>query len=291
MPEPGGPATTIAIISGRGALPRRVAETRSALDLPTYLVIFPDCFEDWMSGFPHGLHEFERLGRLFRELRDRSVTHVLFAGAMNRPKIRLWRLDLKTITVAVKAIGLLRKGDDAMLRGYAQMIESEGFKMVGAQEILGEDLTLRRGMLGRHGPDEAAKADAARAHGIVAALGPHDVGQGAVVAGGLCLAVEAIEGTDLMLKRVGDLPPERRASAPPPSGVLFKGPKPGQDRRLDTPTIGPETVRGAASAGLRGIVAIAGETVLIEPDETRIAADNANLFVYGATHDELAAWS
>ncbi|MEM9060150.1 MAG: UDP-2,3-diacylglucosamine diphosphatase LpxI [Pseudomonadota bacterium] len=291
MPEPGGPATPIAIVAGRGGLPRRITEAREALGLPVYLVIFPECFEDWMAGYPHGRHEFERLGRLFGELRQRHVTHVLFAGAMNRPRIRLWRLDLKTITVAVKAIGLLRKGDDAMLRGYAEMIEAEGFRMLGPQDVLGEDMTMPPGTLGRHGPDAASKSDAARAAAIVTALGPHDVGQGAVVANGLCLAVEAIEGTDLMLERVGALPVERRAAAPPPSGVLFKGPKPGQDPRLDMPTIGPDTVRGAATAGLRGIVGIAGETVLLEADEARTAADAAGVFVYGASRSEISRWS
>ena len=290
MPEAAGPATPVAIVAGRGELPRRIAERRAERGLPVHLVIFPDCFEDWMADHPHGRYEFERLGRVFRDLRGAGVTHVVFAGGMHRPRIRPWRADLKTVFIAIRALPLLRRGDDEMLRGYASMIEDQGFTMLGPREILGEEMTVDAGPLGRLSPDARAKSDAARAAAIVEALGPHDVGQGAVVSNGLCLAVEAIEGTDLMLARVAELPPERRRTAVPPCGVLFKGPKPGQDRRIDMPAIGPETVKGAKAAGLSGIVAIAGETALLSASETRSAADEAGLFVYGATYDEIDGW-
>lgn len=290
MPDTAGPPTPLAIIAGRGELPRRIAERRAELGLPVTLVIFPDCFEDWMADHPNGHYEFERLGAVFRDLRRANVTHIVFAGAMNRPKIRPCRVDFTSIRLALKAIPLLRKGDDQMLRGYAAMVEAEGFRMIGAREILGEQMTLPKGPLGRLAPDGQAKADAVRAAAIVDALGPLDVGQGAVVANGLCLAVEAIEGTDLMLARLADLPPERRATAPPPCGVLFKGLKPGQDTRMDLPTLGPRSIEAAHSAGLSGIVAVAGDTVLLGGSEAQAAADAAGLFVYGATREELAAW-
>ena len=285
-----GPPTPLAIIAGRGALPRRIAERRAAAGLPYLLVIFQDCLEPWMAEHPHQHHEFERAGRLFRALRAAGATHVVFAGAMNRPRLRPWRADLRALALLARAVALLRHGDDAMLRGFAAVFEAEGLAMLGPHEILGGQAMVPPGALGARAPGADDRRDAARAARIVAALGPLDVGQGAVVARGLCLAVEAIEGTDLMLARIAELPPDRRAAALPPAGVLYKGPKPGQDRRLDTPAIGPRTVLGAARAGLNGVVVAAGETVLIEPAATREAADAAALFVYGATPDELAAW-
>ena len=291
MPEAAGPPTPLAIIAGHGELPQRIAERRAAAGLHTHLVIFPDCAEPWMDSHSHCHHEFERLGRVFRDLKSHNITHVTFAGAMNRPRIRPWRIDLKTLGIVFRALPLLRKGDDEMLRGYAAMVEAEGFRMIGAAEILGDDLKVPPGPLGQHSPGDQDRADAARAAAIVRDLGPHDVGQGAVVANGLVLAIEAIEGTDLMLSRIAALPTERRASAPPPCGVLFKGPKPDQDRRLDVPTIGPATVTAAKAAGLSGLVAVAGETMLLSPSDTRAEADAAGLFVYGATPGELLTWS
>jgi DUF1009 family protein len=259
--------------------------------LPYLLIVFQDCWEDWMADHPNQRHEFEKIGRVFRAMRAAGATHVVFAGAMNRPSIRIWRADLKAASVAVKALGLLRKGDDEMLRGFAAIIEREGLQMIGPAEVLGSGMMVGAGPLGNCSPDSNDKRDAAIAARIVVAIGALDVGQGAVVADGVCLAVEAIEGTDLMLARVADLPAERRASAPPPCGVLFKGPKPGQDKRLDQPTIGCKTVEGVVAAGLNGIVVAAEETVLLDASAVRFAANEAGVFVYGATQDELKTWA
>lgn len=290
MSETAGPATPLAIVAGRGGLPRQIAERRAAFDLPYVLVIFRDCFEPWMEPHPQIRQDFERVGALFRALRARDVTHIVFAGAMNRPKVKLLRMDLKAMTIAAKALALLRKGDDAMLRGFSRFFEDEGIEVIGPQQVLGQDMTVAAGPLGKYVPSAEDRSDAVRAADIGAALGSLDVGQGVIVARGVCLAVEAIEGTDLMLRRVADLPEARRETAPPPCGVLYKAPKPEQDRRLDLPTIGPATVVAVAQAGLNGIVVAAGETVLLDPGETRTAADKAGVFVYGASTEELATW-
>ncbi|MFK7943425.1 MAG: LpxI family protein [Paracoccaceae bacterium] len=288
MSDKGGPPGLVAIIAGRGALPREIAEARMAANLPYLLVIFQGCREDWMAGHPLQHHEYERPGALFRGLRAVGAEFVVFAGAMNRPKLRLWRADLKAVKLVAKATRLLGKGDDAMLRGFAEFIEAEGLKMLSPVDIIGGALLVKRGSMTARRPSREDMADAARAAAIVAALGPLDVGQGAVVAGGVCLAVEAIEGTDLMLAHVSDLPEERRANTPAPSGILFKGPKPEQDRRMDLPTVGPLTVEGAHAAGLNGIVVLAGQTVLMEAEVTREVLEKTGLFLYGARPEELA---
>lgn len=290
MADTGGPPGLVAIIAGHGALPREIAEARATAGLPYMLIIFPSCFEEWMGAHPHQHHEFERAGALFRALKAARAEHIVFAGAMNRPKLRPWRADWKAVGMLAKAARLLGKGDDAMLRGFAGIFEAEGLQMLGPVDILGGELLVKPGLF--TGPDlkAADKADAARAAAIVASLGPLDVGQGAIVAGGVCLAVEAIEGTDLMLARVAELPSDRRASTPAPSGVLFKGPKPGQDQRMDLPAIGPRTVEGAYAAGLNGIVVSADQTVLMESAETRGALVRTGLFLYGATVEELTGW-
>jgi hypothetical protein len=124
-------------------------------------------------------------------------------------------------------------------------------------------------------------ADIRRGIEVVRRLGELDVGQGCVVQIGLVLAVEAIEGTDAMLARCGAL---RRDG---PGGVLVKLVKPGQDRRADLPTIGPDTVEGARIAGLRGIAFEAGGTLMAQREAAIAAADRAGLFVLGFDPDNL----
>ena len=121
--------------------------------------------------------------------------------------------------------------------------------------------------------------DAERAAVIVSALGRVDVGQGAVVQQGLCLAVEALPGTDAMLAGIAGLG-ALRPDAARGRGVFFKAPKPSQDRRIDLPTIGPETVARVAEAGLGGIAWEAGGVITLDLPDMRRRAGDAGLFLW-----------
>jgi DUF1009 family protein len=126
--------------------------------------------------------------------------------------------------------------------------------------------------------------DILRALNIARAIGDMDIGQGAVVARGLVLAVEAQEGTDAMLARCAELPVAVRGTPESPVGVLAKAPKPNQERRVDLPTIGVPTVVAAANAGLAGIVGEAGALLVVDRQAVIRCADNLGLFVVGVRH-------
>jgi hypothetical protein len=279
-----GPEGKLAIIAGRDALPRLIAEHRRAAGLPYLVISFGGGAEPWIEGHPHQAHSFEKAGRLFAALRVAGCGHVVFAGAMDRPRLKPWRADGKAVKLVGKVMALMARGDDGLLSGLAGIFEAEGFTVIGAQECVG-GLTSGEAVLGRHQPGETDRADAARGAAILTALGPLDVGQAVVVAGGVCLGVEAIEGTDALLARVAALPSERRHT---PGGVLVKMAKPGQDRRIDLPSIGPRTVEGAARAGLKGIVVEANGANILDRDETVRVADAAGLFLWSAAAETLA---
>jgi len=283
----GGPdPAKLAIIAGRGDLPRRIAEHRRDNALP-YLVIAFGTPDRWMHDHPHEAHRFEKVGRLFRSLHRAGCREVVFAGAMDRPRLEPWRADWKGAMLAARVLALLRRGDDALLSGLGRVFEAEGFALTSAEACLG-GLTAGPGPLGRHRPGREARADLARAAAILRALGPLDLAQAVVVARGICLGIEAIEGTDALLARVAALPEEKRRHAPPPAGLLLKMPKPGQDRRVDLPTIGPATVAGAARAGLAGIAIEAHGTQVLDRAETVAAADRAGLFLWSVPAEELS---
>ena len=128
-------------------------------------------------------------------------------------------------------------GDDGLMSAIAKEMELEGFRVIGAHELLDVSASMPEGPLGRLTPDVEAEGDIARGIEIARALGALDVGQAVVVQQGLVLGVEAIEGTDALLRRSAGL---RRDGA---GGVLVKIEKPGQEARMDRPTIGPQTVR------------------------------------------------
>ncbi len=113
----------------------------------------------------------------------------------------------------------------------------------------------------------------------MAGLGHLDIGQGAVVAQGLCLAVETLPGTEAMLDFVA-AHPNLRPNPDGAQGVFYKAPKPGQDRRIDLPTLGPDSVAQAMRAGLAGIAWQAGGVIVLDRAETVAAAREAGLFLW-----------
>jgi DUF1009 family protein len=143
------------------------------------------------------------------------------------------------------------------------------------------DLLLAAGVAGAVAPTDGQVVDAAKAFQIARAIGALDIGQGAVVCDGLVLAVEAQEGTDAMLRRVAELPAALRGTRERPRGVLAKRAKPIQERRTDLPTIGVATLEGAAAAGLAGVAAEAGATLVVDKPRVIAAADRLGLFLIG----------
>jgi DUF1009 family protein len=208
----------------------------------------------------------------------------LFIGTVLRPPITQLRLDWRTLLLLPRLVSSYRGGDDKLLSGVAAMAESGGLRVVGVKEVAPE-VFVPEGILGRHRPSERDRADIARALTVIAALGPFDVGQAAVVANNNVLAVEAAEGTDRMLERIAELRRLGRVTAPLGTGVLVKAPKPGQDRRFDLPSIGPRTVENVARAGLAGLAVTAGSTMIAEADAVTAAADRAGIFLLGVREE------
>ena len=202
---------------------------------------------------------------------------------MRRPSILSLRPDAKAAMYLARIGMRAFSGDDSLLSAVRQILRDEGFEPVGPTRFLAE-AQCPPGLLTRAAPDAMALADIARGVAVVRALGAHDVGQGAVVQQGLVLGVEAIEGTDALLARVGGL---RRDG---PGGVLVKLVKPGQDREVDMPALGPRTVSEAASAGLSGIAFEARGALLVDRAQMVAAADSAGLFLLAIDpHDHVGA--
>ena len=261
-----------AIIAGEGRLPAALA---SGLSEPPLVAALD-------GSAPEGLtvdlrFRVERLVPFLRALERDGVGQVIFAGAVTRPRLDPALLDEATASLLPRLMGAMAQGDDATLRVVIELFEEFGFSVVGVEQVAPTLLPGAGVLAGSVSPRD--EADAARAAAIVAALGAVDVGQGAVVAQGLCLGVEALPGTDALLAQVAGI----GALRPDPArgkGVFYKAAKPGQDRRIDLPTIGPETLRGVAAAGLGGMVFQAGSVICLDLDEMRALAGELGLFLW-----------
>ncbi len=266
-----GPKT--ALIAGRGALPAALA---GAMATPPLVAA--------LNGFvPDGLavdinFRVERLAPFLRHLGDHGVERVVFAGAVQRPSLDPALLDPQTATMLPRLMQAMAAGDDATLRVVLELFEEAGFAVAGVEDVAPGLLPGPGLLAGALTPRD--EADAVRAAAIVAALGAVDVGQGAVVAQGLCLGVEALPGTDALLAGVAGLKPGLRPDPARGRGLFYKAPKPGQDRRIDLPTLGPATVQAAADAGLGGIAFQAGGVICVDLGTMQHLAAKLGLFLW-----------
>lgn len=262
--------TRTAIIAGAGRLPAAVA---AALQAP--LVCALDGFAP--EGLPVDMaFRVERLMPFLRALEEAGVTRVVFAGAVSRPRLDPSLFDLATAQMVPRLLAAMQGGDDATLRAVIAIFEEAGFTVAGVADVA-PDLLPGPGVLAG-APSAADQADAARAAAIVAALGAVDVGQGAVVAQGLCLAVETLPGTDAMLDFVAAT--ARRPDPAGARGVMFKAAKPGQDRRIDLPTLGLQTLARAHAAGLAGVAFQAGDVIVLDRAAMLAEAERLGLFLW-----------
>jgi UDP-2,3-diacylglucosamine hydrolase len=278
-------AGSLAIICGGGSLPTAVAEAVARRGRrPVMFGIKGWADAAVIARYAHHWIAIGQAGRFFRLARAEQCSEVLFIGTVLRPPISQLRLDWQTIRAMPGLIRAYRGGDDKLISGVARIAERGGLRVVGVKDVAPEVL-VPQGVLGRHRPSDRDRADIARALEVIAALGPFDVGQAAVVADNNVLGVEAAEGTDNLLNRIAELRRIGRVTSAPGIGVLVKAPKPGQDRRLDLPSIGPRTVENVARAGLAGLAVTAGSTMIAEPDAVTAAADREGIFLVGVRED------
>ena len=282
--SPGG---SIAIICGSGSFPGAVADAVARGGRrPVMFALKGWADPHVVERHPHHWVAFGQVGRFLRLARSEDCREVLFIGTVLRPPLKDIRLDWQSVRLLPRVLGLFRGGDNRLLSGIAKLVEEHGLRIVGIKDVA-PDVIVPEGVLGRHQPSTRDRADIAHALELLAAIGAFDIGQGAVVANNYVLAVEAAEGTDHMLSRVAELRGQGRITTPKGVGVLVKAPKPGQDRRLDLPALGPQTIRKAIEAGLAGVAVVAGETIVTDPAELIAAADSAGIFVVGVTQDKV----
>ncbi len=257
----------LALIAGTGTLPDEVVSR-----LPHRpLICAMEGFEpDTLTA--DAVFPLEQLGSFIADLKARGVTEICMAGAVRRPVVDPARIDAATMPLVPILQQAIMSGDDGALRAVIGIFEDAGLTVRAAHEIA-PDLLPGLGCLTEAQPSEGDLADADRAAGILRSMGAADIGQACVVLNGQALAVESIFGTAWMLQSLTQRPDAG-------GGVLFKGPKPDQDRRADMPVIGPDTVSAAVAAGLSGIVVEKGGVIILQRDRVTEECNRLGLFLY-----------
>ena len=268
-------APKLGIIAGGGELPGRLEDACRTGGRDRFVIAF-NGVGNVESVTPDAWVDIGRVGDAFALLHDAKCEEVVLAGPIRRPKLSALRLDKRGRSLLAKFARVWGR-DDALLSLIVDELEEEGFRVVGADDVLGE-LLASEGPLGQSVPSEQALVDIELGVRVLAALGALDIAQAVIVQQGRVLGIEAAEGTDALIERCAPMQAEEG-----PQAVLVKLKKPEQERRVDLPAIGAATVERAASAGLAGIAIESGGTLVMDQNAVVESADRAGLFVVAIT--------
>ncbi|KKJ77542.1 UDP-2,3-diacylglucosamine pyrophosphatase [Kiloniella litopenaei] len=264
----------LGILAGGGELPRRLIKLCQDTGRDFFVVAFKGQTDnETVMDVEHLWSRLGAAGDIISRLKKEQVTDLIMIGPVKRPSMAELRPDWRALQFFAK-IGAKSLGDDGLLKSVVSALETEGFNLLGIDDIL-HDLLATKEIYGKFSPDAQAQTDIKRGVEVARLMGLADVGQSVVVQQGLVLGIEAIEGTDALIDRCAGL---RRDAA---GGVLVKLKKPQQERRADLPTIGIETVKRAVKSGLRGIAIEAGGALVVDRDAVVQLANESGLFLIG----------
>ncbi len=263
------------LIAGAGKLPYLLVEKWESEGLkPVIIAIDGYADVDLYKGRIGTTIPLGSAGKMVDFLKVNNVTDLVINGRVTRPDLFKLKPDARGMMVIARILLKKKIGDDALLKVIRAEIEKDGFKLRAIQEFLPEVLTPA-GLLTKTPVLDEDKASidigfqAARSHGA------KDLGQSVVVQQGDVIGLESEKGTNALIREAGR---NKQIGRGP---ILVKACKPQQDKSLDLPTVGLSTAREAQAAGFVGIVLQAGETLLVDRDETIEFCDRNNIFLFG----------
>ncbi len=270
----------IGIIAGQGQLPVLTAQGIRAAGRSVVCVGLRDQYDPRLPELCDGFKAagIIQIGRWVRLLRRWGAAEAVMVGRVAKVRMydpfyllrqmpdwraaRLWFVRLRH-----------DRRNDAILGAVADELAREGITLLDTTRYIPQHLA-DEGVMTRTTPTDSQRADIAFSLPIVARMGDLDIGQSLAVKDREVVAVEAIEGTDRMIERAGQLC--RRGG-----WTLVKVAKPKQDLRFDVPTVGPNTIENLKRHGGSSIAVEAGRTILLDKPQLIEAADRAGIAIVG----------
>lgn len=210
------------------------------------------------------------LGKCIKIMKEAGVRQALMAGQVKHAKIFSGIIpDLTLLSVLTK---LRARNTDALISAVAEVLRGEGIELLNSTAFL-EPLLAKAGTLSRRAPSALELEDLAFGYRMADAIAALDVGQTIVVKDRAVVAVEAMEGTDAVIRRAGEI-----AGA---GTRIVKVAKPKQDMRFDVPVVGVATIEMMKAAGATAMSIDAGKTLVMDGEKFFDAADAAGIAIVG----------
>jgi DUF1009 family protein len=262
----------LGIIAAKGNLSRKLIEyAKNEFEL-FIVAIIGETDPLLINNINHIWINIGEIGKAIDAMKLAKVKKVVFVGSLQKPDILSLKVDSMGAKLLAKTLKDKFFGDNTLLASITEFLEAQDFQVIGVDEIL-KDLVVDVENFTVLIPNDQDQKDIELAMRVVNELGKLDIGQGAIVQNKVVLGVEAIEGTDRLIERCGNLKLSNTG------GVLVKLSKPNQELRMDLPTIGIETIKNMQKAGFKGIVIEAKRVIFLDRQEVIEFANEHNMFI------------
>ena len=264
----------VGIIAGQGLLPKIVHDECLKKGIRSKLIgLKGEINENFFQDIKYDQFKPYEIGRIFNYLEENNLTKIVIAGRVNRSNLSKLIFD----KIGVKIFAEIVKtgfNDNNIYSAIIKVIEGRGFEIISPNEII-EDILVQKGNITDTLIDEELDFDIRKGVDILKGIIGYDIGQALIIDNGLVLGVEAAEGTNELINRCTKYKNRNN------SGVLIKLCKPHQDKRVDLPCIGPDTIKNIAKNAYKGIVVEAKKSIILASKDTIRLANENKIFIYG----------
>ena len=272
----------VGLIAGDGSFPLEVAKSISQKNKEIFIIAIKGSASKDIERYPHLWIRIGQIGKAIRALKENNCKELILIGGVKKPNVWLLRPDFGALKLFFKLIILPIKGDASILKTLLNFLEKDNkFKVVGAEKYISY-LLMSKGLIAGEKINEQANIDIDIAVENCKNIGSKDIGQACVVVNGQIIASEDSSGTDKMLR--GIISKEIRFHN---EGVLVKLAKPIQDRRVDLPAIGMQTIKLAKEIGLCGIAIEEKSSFISNKERVLKFANKNNIFIFGLSNEKL----
>ena len=256
----------LGIFCGKGDYPKIVIDSCEKQRREFCLLFINDYDRDFTyPNVPKIVFKLGQVGKVLQFLEENGVNKITFAGHVKRPELWDLSLDLEGAKWLARLWKtLFRAGDDALLRGIADLFKEKGIDIISGTDFL-DNTFLSEGVFSERRPTKDEEAEIKLGIRESQMLGIQDIGQSIVVSEDRVIAREDNRGTDALIDRCFD-------------GILVKTSKPQQDFRMDLPVIGVKTIKNLHRHNFRGLVVEADRTIVLNQKEVLKKVDEYGLF-------------
>jgi len=270
----------VGLIAGEGNFPLEVAQSISQKNIEVFIVALKNITSKDIERYPHIWIRMGQIGKAIQALKENNCEELILIGGVKKPNVWLLKPDFGALKLFFKLVILPSKGDASILKTLLKFLEIDNkFKVVGAEKYI-PHLLMSEGLLAGEKIDKQTHIDIDIAIANCINIGFKDIGQACVVVNGEIIASEDVSGTDNMLRNL--ISKEIKFSK---KGVLVKLTKPIQDKRVDLPVIGMQTINLVKEIGLRGIAIENRLSFILEKEQVIKFANDNEIFIYGFNNE------